>query len=91
MNQPCPKHRIQDKPASHLWKDCFIMREYRNSNFSKIMACMAVQDLALMDLGSEVVVQALAFKAKVIKVVLISNLAKGIRSSSLVIRAIQST
>ena len=33
MNQPCPKHGTQDKPASHLWKDCFIMREYRNSSF----------------------------------------------------------
>ena len=33
MNQPCPKHGTQEKPASHLWKDCFIMREYRNSNF----------------------------------------------------------
>ena len=33
MNRPCPKHGTQDKPASHLWKDCFIMREYRNSSF----------------------------------------------------------
>ena len=32
-NQPCPKHGTQDKPATHLWKDCFITREYRNSNF----------------------------------------------------------
>ena len=23
----------QDKLATHLWKDCFIMKEYRNSNF----------------------------------------------------------
>ena len=33
MNQPCPKHDTQEKPTSHLWKDCFIMREYRNSIF----------------------------------------------------------
>ena len=53
------------------------------------MARMAVQDPVLMDLGLEVVVQALVFRAKAIKVVLISNLAKGISSNSLVIRAIQ--
>ena len=42
MNRPCPKHCTQQKPANHLWKDCFIMREYRNSNFSRIiMARMA--------------------------------------------------
>ena len=28
MNQPCPKHGSQDKPATHLWKDCFTMKEY---------------------------------------------------------------
>ena len=33
MSQPCPKHGTQEKPANHLWKDCFIMREYRNSHF----------------------------------------------------------
>ena len=33
MNQPCPKHGMHEKPTNHLWKDCFIMREYRNSNF----------------------------------------------------------
>ena len=25
LNQPCPKHGSKEKPASHLWKDCFIM------------------------------------------------------------------
>ena len=35
MNQPCPKHGSQEEPANHLWKDCFIMREYRNSGFFK--------------------------------------------------------
>ena len=54
------------------------------------MARMAVQDPALMDLVLEVAVQDLVFRAKAIKVVLISNLAKRISSSSLVIRAIQS-
>ena len=33
MNQPCPKHGTHEKPATHLWKACFIMKEYRNSNF----------------------------------------------------------
>ena len=55
------------------------------------MARTAVQVLALMDLVLEVAAQALAFKAKVIKVVLINNLAKGINNSSLVIRVIQSS
>ena len=55
------------------------------------MARMAVQDPVLMDLGLEVVVQALVFRAKAIKAVLINNLTKGISSSSLVIKAIQSS
>lgn len=33
MNQPCPKHGSQEKLATHLWKDCSIMKEYRNSGF----------------------------------------------------------
>ena len=54
------------------------------------MACMAVQDPSLMDLGLEVEVQALVSRAKAIKEVLISNLVKRISSSSsLVIRVIQ--
>ena len=32
LNQPCPKHGTQDKLATHLWKDCFIMREFKNSD-----------------------------------------------------------
>ena len=32
LNQPCPKHGTQEKPAMHLWKDCFIMREFKNSD-----------------------------------------------------------
>ena len=48
MNQPCPKHGTREKPATHLWKDCFIMREYRNSNFFRIiMGRTAAQDPAL--------------------------------------------
>ena len=53
------------------------------------MARMAVQVPALMDLVLEVAVQALAFKAKVIKVVSISNLVKEINSGSGAIRVIQ--
>ena len=92
MNQPCPKHGTQEKPTSHLWKDCFIMREYRNSIFSRIiMARMPAQDPALIDMALEVAVQALVFRAKAIKAALISSLVKGISSSSLVIRVTQSS
>ena len=55
------------------------------------MALAAVQVPVLMDLALEVAVQAMAFKAKEITVILISNLAKGIISSTLVIRVIQSS
>ena len=34
LNEPCPKHSRPDKPATHLWKDCSIMREYRNYNLN---------------------------------------------------------
>ena len=53
------------------------------------MARMAAQDPALIGLASAVVAQALVSRAKEIKVVLISNPAKGISRSSLVIRSIQ--
>ena len=92
MNQPCPKHGTQEKPTSHLWKDCFIMREYRNSSFFRtIMARMAGQDPAHTDLALEVAAQTPVFRAKAIKVVLISNLVKEISSSSTVIRVIRSS
>ena len=32
LNQPCPKHGTKEVPANHLWKDCFIMQEFKNSN-----------------------------------------------------------
>ena len=32
LNQPCSKHGSKEKPASHLWKDCYIMRDFKNSN-----------------------------------------------------------
>ena len=35
MNEPFPKHSLPNKPAAHAWKDCFIMREYTNSNFNQ--------------------------------------------------------
>ena len=31
LNQPCPKHSFPDRPSTHMWKDCFIMKEYKNS------------------------------------------------------------
>ena len=32
LNQPCPKHGTKEALASHLWKDCYIMQEFKNSN-----------------------------------------------------------
>ena len=84
---------MQEKPASHLWKDCFIMREYRNSGFIMVTrAHTAGQDPALTDPALEVAAQALDSRVKVIKVVLTSNLIRVISSniSSLVIRVIRS-
>ena len=31
LNQPCPKHGTDERPATHLWKDCSIMRHFRES------------------------------------------------------------
>ena len=31
LNQPCPKHGTVERPATHLWKDCSIMRHFRES------------------------------------------------------------
>ena len=51
---------------------------------------MAGQDPALTDLALEVAAQAPVFMVKAIKVVLVSNVVKGINTSSLAIRVIQS-
>jgi len=32
LNQPCPKHGTQERPSNHLWKDCHIMKEFKNSD-----------------------------------------------------------
>ena len=32
LNEPCPRHDTQQKPATHLWKDCMIMKAFKNSN-----------------------------------------------------------
>ena len=32
LNQPCPKHGTKEAPATHLWKDCNIMKEFKNSD-----------------------------------------------------------
>ena len=32
MNQPCPKHGTCERPLGHLWKDCVIMRQFRDSH-----------------------------------------------------------
>ena len=55
------------------------------------MARMAAQDPALTGLALELAAQTLVSRAKATKVVSISNLVKGISSSSVVIRVIQSS
>ena len=32
LNHPCPKHGTKEVLATHLWKDCFIMKEFKNSD-----------------------------------------------------------
>ena len=32
LNQPCPKHGTKENPSTHLWKDCYIMQEFKNSD-----------------------------------------------------------
>ena len=32
LNEPCPKHGSREKQATHLWKDCTIMRAFKNSD-----------------------------------------------------------
>ena len=34
LNDSCLKHSFPDKPSTHGWKDCWIMREFRNYGFS---------------------------------------------------------
>ena len=55
------------------------------------MARMAAQDPALTGLALVAAAQTLVSRAKAVKAVLTNNLVKGISSSSLVIRVIQSS
>ena len=32
LNEHCPRHDTPQKPATHLWKDCTIMKAFKNSN-----------------------------------------------------------
>ena len=32
LNHSCPKHATKEVPATHLWKDCNIMKEFKNSD-----------------------------------------------------------
>ena len=32
LNEPCPKRGTRERPATHLWKDCAIMKAFKNSN-----------------------------------------------------------
>ena len=34
LNDPFQKHSLPSQPSTHAWKDCFIMKEYKNSNFN---------------------------------------------------------
>ena len=32
LNEPCPRHGTRERPATHLWKDCAIMKAFKNSS-----------------------------------------------------------
>ena len=32
LNEPCSRHDTRERPATHLWKDCAIMKAFKNSN-----------------------------------------------------------
>ena len=32
LNEPCPRHDTRERLATHLWKDCAIMKAFKNSN-----------------------------------------------------------
>ena len=90
LNQPCPKHGTKEVPATHLWKDCFIMKEFKNSDlFGMIRVRRAVQVQIFMVAA----VQTLDFRiiraTRTTKVVITNRIITGI-SSSQVIRVTQS-
>ena len=35
LNDPCPKHSLPNRLSTHTWKDCFIMREFRNHSLNQ--------------------------------------------------------
>ena len=35
LSKPCPEHSQPEKPATHAWKDCYIMREFRNYSLNQ--------------------------------------------------------
>ena len=91
MNQPCPKHSKQDRPAAHLWKDCFLMKEYAKANsFQNNHGPGRGLAPALMARTMVAAAQIPVFK--LIKVVIINSQVRGLRSSSsLVTRVNQSS
>ena len=81
LNQPCPKHGSQDKPATHLWKDCYIMQELKNSDFfGMIMERVVVQ---APDLMAQVTVEAVS--VQVSTVIRVGMKIKAIRATKVVI------
>ena len=81
LNQPFPKHGSQEKPATHLWKDCYIMQEFKNSDFfGMIMDRVAVQ---APDLMAQVTVEAV--QVQVFMVIRVGMAIKAIRATKVVI------
>ena len=85
LNEPCPKHGTQEKPATHLWKDCTIMKAFKNSNaFDGVTTQVAAQVEAAFRARAPVQAEEI-FMVRVILVtreVIISNTTKGINSSN---------
>ena len=91
LNEPCPRYGTQQKPATHLWKDCTIMKAFKNSNLfdgNNGQGGSGGGGFHGSGGGSNSVFKIL----KVTKVVLTSNLARVVSNSSKVdTRATQSS
>src|SRR3954470_17702366 len=57
LNQPCPKHGTKEVPANHLWKDCYIMQEFKNSNAFRYDHGLGGGSGSGPDHGGEILVQ----------------------------------
>ena len=91
LKQPCPKHGTKEAPATHLWKDCYIMKEFKiliSSGMIRVRPAVQVQVFMVAT------VQTLDFRiikaTRTTKVAITSRIIKGI-SSSRVTRVTQSS